>query len=59
VTNSGTLYLRAGGDEKEQIAAEYVPNVESVCKTINWLLALPEDRRSDLTALPEAGSVAG
>lgn len=53
MTNSGTLYLRAGGDEKEQIAAEYVPNVEKVCKIINWLLALNDERRGALTFLPD------
>ncbi|MFZ4461509.1 MAG: hypothetical protein ACOYN2_03020 [Patescibacteria group bacterium] len=53
LTNSGTLYLRAGGDEKEQIAAEYVPNVERVCRAINWLLALSEEKRVGLESLPE------
>ncbi len=53
LTRSGTLYLRAGGDEKEQIAAEYVPEVEHICRVINWLLALPEEKRASLERLPE------
>jgi hypothetical protein len=45
--------LRAGGNEKEQIAAEYVPNVEQVCKSINWLLALSDEKREELLELPD------
>ena len=55
MTNSGTLYLRAGADEKEQIIAEYVPNVEKVSKIINWMLALSEDVRMKLDAIPTHG----
>lgn len=51
LTNSGTLYLRAGAGEKEQIIAEYVPNVEEVCRKINLLLAMSDDKRESLEAL--------
>ncbi len=56
LTNSGTLYLRAGADEKEQIIAEYVPNVEKISKAINWMLALSEDARMHLESIPTHGA---
>lgn len=47
LTKSGTLFIRASEKKEGQIIAEFVPDVERICRLINKLLVLGEHERKE------------